>query len=181
MKTITNESGFLKALTIISKDADKMADDIHSAGLFALQQVNEHGNFQFAVSLINAIGKKHDKARVIRWLVFFGKLANTKDGITYRKRKDIRPENLEAWMEKAGETPYWELTPQVEAPYTVDFLTGLISLYNRHRQAVQLEGAGKEVKESHVSILPEIMAILTNHRSEIKKDVFDNLFITNVT
>ena len=173
---ITTETGFKKVLKTITKEADSMADDIHNAGMYALHQVNIHGNWHFSNQLILAMGRKHDKKRVIAWLTFFGKLSNTKDkGLVFRKRKDIVPETVEAWLKRADESPYWEHTPQEEAPFTVDYLSMLLSILHKHKMAITLESEGKPVKESHKGVIAEIEAIVLKHKSEVKEKVLSSL------
>lgn len=177
---ITNETGFKKVLKNITKEADALADSIHSAGMFALRQVNLHGNYHFAGQLVDAMGKKHDKKRVIAWLTFFGKLSNTKEGLVFRKRKDIVPETVEAWLDRADKTPYWEHTIQEEAPFTVDYLSMLLSILHKHKMASILESEGKPVKESHKGIIAEVEALVLKHKSEVKDKVLSNLLSTAV-
>ena len=176
MKTIIDELGFRVLLTTITKEADEMANNIHAAGMYALKQVNCDGNYNFASLLIDALGKKHDKKRVIAWLTFYGKLSNTKDkGLVYRKRKDIVSENVEAWLTRADKTPYWEHTPQEEGSFSVDYLSMLISIFNKHNRAEELKGTGKAVKETHIGVLEEIKAIIKRHQNEINENVYSRI------
>src|SRR3970040_1648572 len=114
-----NEKGFNKALATIKKQGDELAQAIHDAGLFAVSQANEHGNTGFGVRLMEALGRKHDAKRVEKWLCTFGKFG-IKDGeLVYRKRKDINAENLDSTLQKASDTPYWELTKQEHHKFSV--------------------------------------------------------------
>lgn len=165
---INNEKQFANEVKKISNMGEKLAESIHEAGLFALQQVNTHGNDGFAVRLIEALGKKHDKVRVMKWLCTFGKLG-TKDGIlVYRKRKDIDAENLDAWLEKANSIPYWELTPQAEFHFKVDYLSILKGALAKHKKAVALADEGKQVEEGNVGLIAEIEAIVVKYTPKVE-------------
>jgi hypothetical protein len=154
-----NDKGFNGALVAIKKSSDGLAQLIHDAGIFAIAQVNEHGNDGFAVRLVEAMGKKHDAQRVVNWLVRFGKLGVKKGAIVYRNRKDITPETLPVWIERAEATPYWDLTPQKQLVEHVDYLGMVASIINKHKAVIKKQEEGKEVEEKNVSILPELEAL----------------------
>ena len=71
--TIGTEKTFNSNIATIKKGSEALAQAIHAAGMFALAQANEHGNIGFAVRLVEAMGKKHDAQRVVKWLCHFGK------------------------------------------------------------------------------------------------------------
>lgn len=161
--SIVTEKSFNSALTIIKKSGESLAQAIHEAGCFAINQANIHGNIGFGVRLMEAIGRKHDAKRVEKWLCTFGKFGMKAGELVYRKRKDIHEENYAAALEKANSTPYWELTQQEHCVFTVDYLAGIKSLVAKHDKAESLRGEGKEADEKNVAILDEVKAILARY------------------
>lgn len=163
MTTIQNEKGFNATLKAITTGGDKLATLIHTAGLFALAQVNEHGNSGFGERLLEAMGKKHDAKRVEKWLCHFGKFGMKGGKLVYRARRDIAPENLDAWAKKADECPYWELTVQEHHKFVFDGIGMLSAIVNRHAKAKEHEAAGDAVEIRNEGILTEIQAIINKH------------------
>lgn len=152
-RTVKNDKQFKAALGRIVKNSNLLADDIHVAGIYALKQANEHGQTSAGLSLMEAMGKKHDKARVQKWLIHFGKFG-IKDGLmVYRKRKDINPENLEAWIEKANALPYWELTKQATAEVTLDYYQLIKGIFNKQKNVPEMVKDGKTVTEINEGLL----------------------------
>ncbi len=164
MTTIkTTEKSFNATLKAIGTGGEKLASLIHSAGLFALAQVNEHGNTGFGERLLEAMGKKHDAKRVEKWLCHFGKFGMKSGALVYRARRDILPENLDAWAEKAEATPYWELTEQEHHKFSFDAISMLQGILNRHAKAKEKEAAGDEVSIANESALADVTAILNRY------------------
>lgn len=166
-----NEKGFNGALKAIKGQSEKLAETIHEAGLFAIAQANEHGNDGFAVRLIEAMGKKHAAQAVVNWLCAYGKLGVKKGVICYRARKDIVPENIDAWLTKANEHPYWEKLEKKELVYSVDILAGLESLLNRYSRAKTLEAEGKEVNIGHAGLVNIIAKLVADNKTIAKPAV----------
>lgn len=166
-----NEKQFNATIKAIKTNSDTLAQAIHTAGLFAIAQANEHGNVGFGVRLIEAMGKKHDSQRVCTWLCRFGKFGVSKGVLVYRKRKDIDGTNLESWLAKAEATPYWELTPQKALVEKVDYLSMLHSIINKHKAMEKKQAEGKEVVENNVGILAEVEKLLAKFSpSEVKQE-----------
>lgn len=163
MSKIENEKSFNGVLKAIAKSGEALANYIHSAGLFALAQVNEHGNDGFAVRLIEAMGRKHDAKRVEKWLCHFGKLGMKAGKIVYRARRDIAPENIDAWLKKAEETPYWELTEQEHHAFKFNGLSMLQGIVSRFETAKEKAQAGEEVVIENDDVLDEVQAVIKKH------------------
>jgi len=115
-----NEKSFNAAIKRIKTTSEEFAATIHEAGLFAIAQANEHGNVGFGARLIEAMGKKHDRQRVVSWMVKYGKFGVKNGLIVYRSRKDITVANLDATLAQAEAVPYWELTPEKKLVETVN-------------------------------------------------------------
>jgi len=177
MKT-QNEKMFNSTIKAIKTLSENLADDIHDAGLFALTQVNEHGNDGFCVRLVEAMGKKHDAQRVVNWLVRFGKVG-VKDGhIIYKNRKDITPETLPAWIEKAEATPYWELTPQKKLIERVDYLASLAAIIHKHKAMEKKAAEGAQVEELNVGVIKEVEALIARLTAKPAQVVEGNQVVT---
>lgn len=163
-----NEKSFNGALKAIKGQSEKLAETIHEAGLFAISQANEHGNDGFAVRLVEAMGKKHAAQAVVTWLCTYGKLGVKKGVLVYRARKDIVPENLDAWLVKATEHPYWEKLEKKELAFSVDLLAGLENLLNRYSQAKTKEAEGKEVNIAHAEMVNAIVKMVADNKAMVK-------------
>jgi hypothetical protein len=161
--TINNDKSFNTAIAGIRKNSESLAELVHSAGLFAIKQANEHGNTGFGERLIEALGRKHDAKRVEKWLCYFGKFGMKAGKLVYRARKDIGPENLDAWLEKASATPYYDLTAQEHHGFTFDGLAGLKSILKRHATAIEKAQAGEEVTMKNEGVLAEVQALLAKY------------------
>lgn len=151
---------FNKVLSSISKSSDTLANEIHTAGLYALKMVNESGQSGPASRLVTALGDKHDMNRVVKWLCHFGKLQWAKGQIVYKKRKDISEATAAGFMERANETPYWKLTAQTKPSHTFDYLTMIKGILRQHKKAGELEGEGKIVSEKNVHFLKELETLI---------------------
>lgn len=157
------DKDFAPLLKQISGKSNDLALDIHTAGLFCIQQANLHNNAGFAQQLIEAIGDKQDIRRVARWMQFYGKIAVKNNLLVFKKRKDITPANAEGWLKKANEIPYWVHTPQPQLEVTYDYLAMINSIVNKAINKGKLEEEGKTVTEKNVDVLDALNKILIAH------------------
>ena len=158
---INDDKSFNRALVTIRGQSEKLAILIHATALFAIAQVNEHGNDGFAVRLVDAMGKKNRAEAVKAWLVHFGKLKVSKGVLSYSKRKDINATNLDKWLEKADATPYWKLTPEPKLRETKNYLTALNNLLKYHdKTANEKREAGIEVTELNTPLIDHIRKLV---------------------
>lgn len=162
------QADFEKKLKSISGYAESLANEIHAAGVYCLFQANVHNNVDAGQRLIEAIGKKQDKQRVGRWLVFFGKFTVKNDLLVYKKRKDITEANAEGWVKRANEMPYWELTAQPKLLVTFDYLAMIQSIINRASKVTELEEEGKQVTEKNKDVLKELNKIMVAYAPKDK-------------
>lgn len=171
--TETQVKTFNKQIAHIKTSSEALAVSIHSAGIFAIAQANEFGNINFGTRLMDAMGKKHNRQRVVNWLVKFGKFGVAKGLIVYRNRKDISAENLDKWLDNANKTPYWELTPEAKLIEKIDYLTMLGSLLNRHKAAQNKAEFGIKIEEHNIGIIPELQKLFdkfqTPHKPKANK------------
>lgn len=155
---------FDSLIEVIKKQSDSLAQAIHQAGLLTIQQVNISGDVTYAVRLVDALGTKHDKRRVVAWLTHFGKLAWTTDkGLIYRKRKDINEATVQGFYDRANATPYWELTAQENPKVTIDILTMLNSILKK----AEADYEGKEVLIKHEHLLSGIKAMVQSQQQPV--------------
>lgn len=165
MANIQNEKSFNSVLKAISKSGEALANYIHQAALFALAQVNEHGNDGFATRLIEAMGRKHDVARVEKWFCHFGKLGMKGGKLVYRARRDITAENLEAILKEAEAVPYWELNEQPHHVFKFNCLSMLESIVTREQTAKEKAAKGDEVEFIGPNLVAEVQALIAKHKA----------------
>lgn len=168
---LMEEKGFKATCKRIAGVTEKLAEDIHSAGLFALHQVNVHGNTNFVTALIEAMGRKHRAEAVKTWLMHFGRVQFKKGEVKVRNRKDLTAENAEAWLEKANATPFWELTPEPVAKLHKDYLTAIKALIHFHTETVKEKvAAGIQVTEENTGIVAQLEKIVAAHKPANEAD-----------
>lgn len=142
----------------ISKQSDALAQLIHTTGLAAIELVNKTGDISWGSRLVDALGQKHDKRRVVAWLVRFGKFGWDKEkGLIFRKRKDITLANEAAMLQQASDTPYWVLTPQAQPKVTYDYLAMIKSIVNK---ADKVENSEKEIEEKNLHVLEALRHLM---------------------
>src|SRR5688500_2767950 len=168
--TISADKVFDATVKRISKKAEDVSQDLHSAGLYCINQANQFNSADKAQRLIEAIGNKQDIRRVARWMQTFGKIGVKNNLLVFKKRKDITPANADGWLKKADATPYWELTPQPKLEVTFDYLAMLNSILNRAANKPKLEEEGKTVHEKNVAVLEEIKGIILAHTPKEDQD-----------
>lgn len=159
MLNITEKS-YNQNLKVIAVTGERFAQAVHEAGLFALHQVNIHGNSTFATRLMEAVGRKHDAKRIEKWLCYFGKLGMNKQALVYKARKDITPENVDAKLKEAETIPYWELTVQEHHKEVADIITLLQQIPKRIIKLQQKEAAGAEVEIRNLSALNDVNSLI---------------------
>lgn len=150
-----NNNEYKKLITKITKNAEALAQDIHSAGMAALKQANEFNNMAWGIDLVKAVGDKHAGKRVQAWLVMFGKF-KMKDGEIVAAAKKPLPDN---WEATANELPYWEAFTEPDVkPVELDYLKMIKSIIAKQGR---LEQEGKEYTEVNVAVKEKLQSILT--------------------
>lgn len=162
VKAVTTVTEFNRSLVKISEKSESLAQIMHVAGVYALRQVNVEGNADAAMRLIEAIGDKQDVRRIGQWFTKFGKLGVKNNKLVYKKRKDITPANVEGWLKKASDTPYWALVAQPKLEVTFDYLAMVKSIVDRANKKDELEEEGKKVTEKNVGVLAKLADILVS-------------------
>jgi hypothetical protein len=165
------EKQLAKALNTIVTSGDTLADNIHSVGLWAIEQSNLHGNINVANRLLEAMGQKHDKARVIVWLVEFGSFSYSKEkGLSYRNRKDVSPETAQGFIDAATETPYWVFTRQAEPKFDVDMLKRLKTLLEVPTKIrAKAEEAHAEAHIHNEGLVEQLIAVYNKFKPEVQE------------
>lgn len=162
-----DDKRFNKNLKAISTSAESLAKLIHESAMYALSQVNIHGNDGFAVRLVEAMGRKHDVERVEKWFCYYGKLGMKAGKLVFRKNKKIQPETIDAIMAEAAATPYWELNPQRHNVQSIDYLSLLAGIIKRRATISQKNSENDDahqIEEHNVGVLDEIAKIIKAHQ-----------------
>ena len=164
------EKTLAKALHNIVTCGDSLADQIHAVGIYAIDQANLHGNINVANRLLEAMGTKHDKARVITWLVEFGSFSYNKEkGLTYRNRKDVSPETAQGFVDAAQESPYWVFTKQIEPKFEVHILARLKTLIDLPKKTrAKAEESGKDADIHDEGLITKLLAVYEAHKPEVQ-------------
>lgn len=137
----------------ITKNADSLADDIHKAGMYALQQANEYNNMAAGIDLLQAVGHKHSAERVKAWLVMFGKFKIKNGELLSSSKKQLS----EDWRDLADNTPYWKLNKEgAPKPVVIDYMKAVESLLNR---AEKLADNEKEFSEVNLEFKEKLQAL----------------------
>jgi hypothetical protein len=154
------EKSYNQNLKVIEATGEKFAQAVHLAGLFALYQVNIHGNATFATRLMEKVGRKHDAKRIEKWLCHFGKLGMKNGLLIYKARKDINPENVDAILKEAQDIPFWDLTVQEHHKEVADIITLLQQIPKRIAKLQQKEEQGAEVEIRNLSALNDVNSLI---------------------
>lgn len=85
--------------------------------------------------------------------------------LCFRNRRDIAPENLDAWTDKANETPYYDLTEQDHHVMSFNGLSLLSAISTRFELVKTKEAAGEEVKIKNTQVMDEINALLAKYKA----------------
>jgi hypothetical protein len=145
---------FDSTLVKINKHSDDLAEMIHDAGLYVIDQANTHRNIDPALRFVEALGRKHDKQRVVTWLTRFSILRIKKGSLIAGKNVVAKTE----WLEEANSLPYWELTPQPTLKGKLDILASLKGVLNRYESAKS--DSSKEWKFYNEDLLKDIQAMI---------------------
>lgn len=145
-----NAAQFKKSLANLKK-GQKRFTDIHEAALFALFQINTHGQTTPANQLV-AVLHKGDRVDALKtWFHDFGKCKELKDGtIEYVHKRKIFIEGEEATPEEAQAAaesmPYFEYTKEIKPVSSYDVMKGVKSILSRAK-AMQRKGLSVEHPE----------------------------------
>lgn len=146
-----NAAQFKKSLANLKKGQKRFAD-IHEAALFALFQINNHGQTTPANQLV-AVLHKGDRVEALKtWFHDFGKCKELKDGtIEYVHKREIFIDGEETTPEEAQAAaeamPYYEYTKETKPASSYDVMKGIKSILSR---AKAMQGKGLSVEHSEL-------------------------------
>lgn len=148
---------FEQKLVSISKNANKLQQDIHDCAMFALEHLNRHNNMEPTIKLIAALPKGQRVETLKAWFVKFGKVQLNEGKLDY-KNKAI--EDQQAMLDNADLKPYWELIKEQQAERQIKALELDDLIFNAARAVFKAEAEGREVKNEEKlvalwSMLPE--------------------------
>src|SRR5574340_207625 len=150
-----NATQFKKSLANLKKGQKRFAD-IHEAALFALFQLNTHGQTTPANQLI-AVLHKGDRVEALKtWFHDFGKCKELKDGtIEYVHKREIFLDGEEATPEEAQavaeSTPYFEYTKETKPASSYDVMKGIKAVLAQTNAR-----SGKDLTGKHAVLLVDL-------------------------
>jgi len=151
---IVAEKKFNKQLSIIKRIGKTGDELIHSAGLYAMEQVNLHGNKTPANQLLSVLGKNVRKEALITWFIDYGKVQrnNENNTLEYVKGKELKfsfetnrpsPTGTIVTPEEAllfaEEMPFYDYTKEKKVSSIYDVNAAILQLF-RNAKAAPLKG-----------------------------------------
>lgn len=170
------QKAFDKKISIIKRIGETSDKMIHSAGMYALEQVNTHGNTNPMNRLVSALGKSMRKEALILWFVDYGKVQRNNEDktLSYSKNKVLKfsfdtnrpsPNGTEVSgadaLVFAEEMPFYDYSKEKVPASVYDVNKGILSLI-RNAQAAVKNGKKTEHLENLSKIkemFPEIAAL----------------------
>lgn len=151
---------FDKTLKTIQQMGGKMDDMLHECAMFALQQINQHGNNGPVNRLLGAINKSTRKEALYVWFNDFGLCKRNKDNtLDYRAGKKLYNEGdlitVDEALILADETPFYSYTKEIAPASSYDVMQGIKSILKR---AKKMETEGKTIE--HKELLDQLKAFI---------------------
>lgn len=151
---------FDKNLKTIQTTGAKMDELLHECAMFALDQINKHGNNGPVNRLLGAINKSTRKEALYVWFNDFGLCKRNKDNtLEYKGNKKIYSEGEVISMEDAlilaDETPFYSYTKEIAPASSYDVMKGIKSILKR---AKKMETEGKTIE--HKELLEQLKAFV---------------------
>ena len=152
---------FKKNLGLIKKGEARF-NRIHESAVFALAQINQHGQTTPANQLLGVMHKADRIEALKTWFRDFGKVNTQKDGtLKYVDAKKIlwegQPIPVMEAVEIASSMPYFEYTKEIKPASSYDVMKGLKSILTRAKAMEQHGGTieHKEMLAKIVALIPE--------------------------
>src|SRR5512143_1599188 len=135
---------FDKTLKTIQATGAKMDTMLHECAMFALEQINKHGNNGPVNRLLGAINKSTRKEALYVWFNDFGLTKRNKDNtIDYRAGKKIYNDGEIVTTDEAlilaDETPFYSYTKEIAPASSYDVMQGIKSILKRAKK-METEG-----------------------------------------
>ena len=151
---------FDKTLKTIQATGAKMDDMLHECAMFALEQINKHGNNGPVNRLLGAINKSTRKEALYVWFNDFGLTKRNKDNtIEYRGTKKLYNDGEVITTDEAlilaDESPFYSYTKEIAPASSYDIMQGIKSILKR---AKKMETEGKTIE--HKELLEQLKAFI---------------------
>jgi len=151
---------FDKSLKTIKKSGKKLDAMLHECALFALEQINKHGNNGPVNRLLGAINKSTRKEALYVWFNDFGLTKRNKDNtMEYRGTKKLYNDGEVITTEQAlilaDESPFYSYTKEIAPASSYDVMQGIKSILKR---AKKMETEGKTIE--HKELLEQLKAFI---------------------
>lgn len=150
---------FDKTLKTIQATGAKMDTMLHECAMFALEQINKHGNNGPVNRLLGAINKSTRKEALYVWFNDFGKCKRNKDNTLDYKDKSLYLDgdkaDIEAVMIAADETPFYSYTKEIAPASSYDVMKGIKTILKR---AEKMKVDGKTIE--HADLLETLKGLL---------------------
>lgn len=151
---------FDKNIKAIKATGAKMDELIHTCAVFAVEQLNLHGNNGAANRLLGALNKSSRKEALYTWFNDFSLSKRDKDQtLSYRKDKklsmdgeDITPQQA---IDFADATPFYDYTKEITPASSYDVVKGIKAILSR---AKKMTKEGKTVE--HAELLAKLEAFV---------------------
>jgi hypothetical protein len=149
---------FDKNIKLIASSGAKLDTLLHECGVFALEQLNVHGNNGAANKLLGAFNRSGRKEAMLVWFNDFGMGRRQKDNtLNYSKDKKLEYDNQPITPEQAiliaESIPFYSYTKEIKPASSYDVFKALQHILLR---AAKMKADGGEVEHGN----PEVMAYL---------------------
>jgi len=140
----------VKAIATMGKKADTL---IHESAMFALEQVNVHGNSNFVNQLTSALSASMRKEALVVWFLDFGMVRrNTKDNtLEYAGKKELKIDGEVISgtdiLPYADDQPFYTYTKEIAPASVYDVQKAILSIMKR---AAKFNKDGKPVEHSEL-------------------------------
>lgn len=132
VNTITEKRALIVAIGLIATSGAALDEQIHTAAVSCLYHAKNHGDVTLASRLVDAMPKSTRRLALIHWFNKYGPLVFDKPTNAFKLARGKEPRPYE--IEKAEETPFWDLTTEKNpAKFSVESL--LKSVATRFKKA----------------------------------------------
>lgn len=151
---------FDKTIKTINQMGLKMDDMLHECAMFALEQINKHGNNGPVNRLLGALNKSTRKEALYVWFNDFGLCKRNKDNtLEYKGTKKLYWEgeviSIDDALILADEKPFFNYTKEIPPASSYDVMKGIKSILKR---ADKMSKEGKTIE--HKELLEQLKAFI---------------------
>jgi len=170
---IITDAVFKNNVNLIKTQGAKIDNALHEGGLYAINQVNLHGNTNAINKLLGAMNKSGRKEAFITWLRDHAMIRMNKlNQAEYVKGRKIYGLDTKAFegevaeinekaLNKANAIPFWNYTKESKPMSSFDVLSRLESLY---KSATSFEGVVE-----HKELISNIAMLIEGVKKEAPK------------